>query len=213
MKLKPLLLASLLSLLGGTASAQAVSADNGGVRVAVRGVGEVWQDNSISRIYRGSTFLFGVGIVLPLHKYVVLDIEGGFKRLAGVEVNAFTSEPAGVESAFEAVPFAFDLEGRLPLQGGELFLGVGPSITVFTEEHSPRLDTGMVTTEGIKIGMDTRLGLRFETNLIRPSLSPRNQSAIRGVDVEIWMGRRWQFGQEGFDLSAWRGGAGLMFRM
>ena len=213
MKLKPLLLANLLFFMGGVASAQALSTDTGSVRVAVRGVGEVWQDNSISQIYRGSTFLLGVGIVVPLHKYVVLDIEGGFKRLAGVEVGAETSERSAVTSAFETVPFAFDLEGRVPLQAGELFFGVGPSVTVFTEEHSVRLDTGLVTTDGVKIGMDTRLGLRFETNLVQPSLAPGNQSAIRGVDVEFWMGRRWQFGQVGFDLSAWRGGAGLMFRM
>jgi hypothetical protein len=212
-KLKPLLLANLLFFMGGVASAQALSTDTGSVRVAVRGVGEVWQDNSISQIYRGSTFLLGIGIVVPLHKYVVLDIEGSFKRLAGVEVGALTSERSAVASAFETVPFAFDLEGRVPLQAGELFFGVGPSVTVFTEEHSPRLDTGLVTTEGVKIGMDTRLGLRFETNLVQPSLAPGNQSAIRGVDVEFWMGRRWQFGQVGFDLSAWRGGAGLMFRM
>jgi hypothetical protein len=183
------------------------------VRIALRGVGEVWQDNSISRIYRGSTFLGAVGIVLPIHTYVVLDIEGGFKRVAGVEVNAFTSERSAVESVFETVPFVFDVEGRLPLQGGELYFGVGPTVTVFTEEHSLRLDTGLVTTQGIKIGMDTRLGLRFETNLVRPSLAPGNRSAISGVDLEFWMGRRWQFGQEGFDLSAWRGGAGLMLRM
>lgn len=213
MKLKPLLLASLLSMTGNTVFAQSLPSQSEGVRVAVRGVGEVWQDNSISRIYRGSTFLLGVGIVLPLNDYLALDIEGAFKRLAGSEVNAMSGDSSGTGSAFETVPIAFDVEGRLPLQGGELFLGVGPSVTVFKEEHSIRLDTGTVTTEGVKIGMDTRLGLRFETNLVRPSLAPGNQSAIRGVDVEFWMGKRWQFGQEGFDLSAWRGGAGLMFRM
>jgi hypothetical protein len=42
---------------------------------------------------------------------------------------------------------------------------------------------------------------------------PVGTREIQGVDLELFIGRRWQFGEKGFDLSAWRGGFGFAFRM
>lgn len=185
-----------------------------GVRLCVRGVGEAWQDPSLTRIYRNSLFSGGVGAVIPLHTFVALDIEATYKRQAGVEVFAEDGEASGIASAFEIVPLTLAVEGRWPLQGGgELFLGVGPGLTVFTEQHSIRTDNGQVSTQGMKVNMDTRIGVRVDSGLVQPSMAPVKTREIRGVDLEFFIGRRWQFGTTGFDLSAWRGGLGFAFRM
>jgi hypothetical protein len=185
-----------------------------GIRLCVRGVGEAWQDPSLTRIYRSSLFSGGVGVVIPLHTYLALDIEAIYKRQAGTEVFAEDGEVSGIPSAFEIVPMTLALEGRWPLLGGgELFLGVGPTLTVFTEEHSIRTDNGQVATQGMKVNLDTRFGVRVDTGFVQPSIAPVRTREIKGVDLEVFIGRRWQFGSTGFDLSAWRAGLGFAFRM
>jgi hypothetical protein len=190
------------------------ASDRESVRLVVRGVGEAWQDPSLTRIYRNSLLSGGVGIVIPLHTYLALDVEAIYKRQAGMEVFAEDGDDSAIPSAFEIVPLTLSVEGRLPtVGGGELFLGVGPTLTVFTEEHSIRTDNGQVATQGMKINMDTRFGVRMDTGLVRPSMVPVGTREIQGVDLELFIGRRWQFGEKGFDLSAWRGGFGFAFRM
>ena len=202
----------LFALLG---AAPANASEPEMIGVTVRGIGEAWEDPFIARVYRGSSFTGGVGLLLPLHKFVSLNVDAAFKRTAGTEVNAITGEPEGsAQSALELVPMSFTLQGRLALRnGGELFLALGPSLVVFTEEHSQRLDTGLVTTEGMKVGLESQIGLRMPTSFVQPSLAPGNQSAISAIEVEGWFGRRHQFGTEGFNLGAWRGGLGLVFRL
>lgn len=190
------------------------AADREGVRLVVRGVGEAWQDPSLTRIYRNSLLAGGVGIVIPLHTYLALDVEAIYKRQAGTEVFAEDGDDSAIASAFEIVPLTLSVEARWPtVGGGELFLGVGPTLTVFTEEHSIRTDNGEVATQGMKINMDSRFGVRLDTGLVRPSMVPVGTRQVQGVDLELFIGRRWQFGETGFDLSAWRGGFGFAFRM
>jgi len=208
----------LLLLLSGVATAAPMppgaTQDRESVRLVVRGVGEAWQDPSLTRIYRNSLLSGGVGIVIPLHTYLALDIEAIYKRQAGTEVYADDGDDSFIVSAFELVPLTLSVEGRWPtVGGGELFLGVGPTVTVFTEEHSIRADNGQVATQGMKINMDSRFGVRLDTGLIQPSMAPVRTREIQGVDLELFIGRRWQFGETGFDLSAWRGGFGFAFRM
>lgn len=190
------------------------SSDRESVRLVVRGVGEAWQDPSLTRIYRNSLLSGGVGIVIPLHTYLAIDVEAVYKKQAGIEVFTDEGDDSAVQSAFEIVPFTLAIEGRWPtLGGGELFLGVGPTLTIFTEEHSIRVDNGQVATQGMKVNMDTRFGVRVDTGLIQPSMAPVRSREIQGVDLELFIGRRWQFGDTGFNLSAWRGGFGFAFRM
>jgi hypothetical protein len=190
------------------------SSDRESVRLVVRGVGEAWQDPSLTQVYRNSLLSGGVGIVIPLHTYLAIDVEAVYKKQAGFEVFADEGDDSAIPSAFEIVPMTLAIEGRLPtLGGGELFLGVGPTLTVFTEEHSKRVDNGQVATQGMKVNMDTRFGVRVDTGLIQPSMAPVRTREIQGVDLELFIGRRWQFGDTGFNLSAWRGGFGFAFRM
>ena len=188
--------------------------DREGVRLCIRGVGEAWQDGHLTRIYRGSLLTGAVGVVVPVHKYAAIDIEAGYKRQAGTEVFADEGDESSIESAFEIVPLTLSVEGRLPLLGGgELFLGLGPTLSVFTEEHSIRSDNGQVSTQGMKVNMDSRFGVRVDSGLFQPSLAPVRSRELKGIDLEIFVGRRWQFGPDGFDLSAWRGGLGFAFKL
>jgi hypothetical protein len=207
-----------LLFLSSVTTAAPVSLDSSSglenVRLVVRGVGEALQDPSLTRIYRNSLLSGGVGIVIPLHTYVAIDIEAIYKKQAGTEVFADEGDASAIPSAFEIVPLTLAIEGRWPtLGGGELFVGVGPTLTIFSEEHSIREDNGQVSTEGMKINMDTRFGVRIDTGLIQPSMAPGRAREVKGVDLELFIGRRWQFGETGFDLSAWRGGFGFAFRM
>lgn len=207
-----------LLFLSSVTTAAPVSRDSSSglenVRLVVRGVGEALQDPSLTRIYRNSLLSGGVGIVIPLHTYVAIDIEAIYKKQAGTEVFADEGDASAIPSAFEIVPLTLAIEGRWPmLGGGELFLGVGPTLTIFSEEHSIRQDNGQVSTEGMKVNMDTRFGVRMDTGLIQPSMAPVRTREVQGVDLELFIGRRWQFGETGFNLSAWRGGLGFAFRM
>ena len=188
--------------------------DREGIRLSVRGVGESWQDPNLTRIYKDSVFSGGVGVAVPLHTYIGIEIEASYKRQAGVEVFAEDGEVSGIASAFELVPLTLAVHGRWPLaNSGELYLGLGPTISVFTEEHSIRSDNGQVSTQGMKINMDSRIGVRIDTGLHQPPMAPGLNGELQAIDLEVFIGRRWQFGTVGFDLSAWRAGLGLAFRM
>ena len=211
----PLLLLSSTWAAGPSPADASVSVlESEGVGLSVRAVGEAWQDPNLSRIYRSSLLTGAVGIVVPVHRFAAVELEVGYKKQAGTEVAAEDGEVSGVASAFEIVPWTLLAEGRLPLVGGgHLFLGLGPTVTAFTEEHSIRADTGQVATQGMKINMDSRVGVRMDTGFVQKSLAPVQARELRAVDLEIFVGRRWQFGSTGFDLSAWRAGLGFTFRL
>ena len=189
--------------------------DQEGVRMCVRAVGEAWSDAHISQVYRSGVLAGGVGLVLPLHDYFVMDLEMTYKRSAGNELALEDSQSTNIGSALELVPITAVLEARWPMAGGgEIYTGVGPSFTVFKEEHSQRLDTGLQVTQGTKVATDFRVGVRVDTGLAQPSMAPNIGRQLQAIEFEFYLGRRWQLHRKqiGFNLSAWRGSAGLLFR-
>ena len=189
--------------------------DQEGVRMCVRAVGEAWADTFLSQVYRSGTLAGGVGLVLPLHDYFVMDLEMTYKRSAGNELAADDLQSTNIGSALEIVPITLVVEARWPMAGGgEIFSGVGPSFIVFKEEHSLRLDTGLLVTQGFKVATDFRVGVRVDTGLAQPSMAPGIGRQLQAIEFEVYLGKRWQIwrNQTGFNLSAWRGSAGLVFR-
>ena len=98
-------------------------------------------------------------------------------------------------------------------------MGVGPTATLFKEEHEPFTSSEEDTlasgiTSGTKIGGEARVGVRLMTGLVSPSYSavPESGRSLQGVSVELGFGRRFQKEPDvdgGFDLAAWRATVGL----
>jgi hypothetical protein len=201
------LLAGLLLLLGG-APALAADADGGGggdVMFGLRGVGEVWQDTAIITNYRSSRFagagFFGYGI----NDWLMVDAEVGYMRQ-----NADTSRAGVAAGALQLVPVTIALEARRDSARAELFGGLGFTAVTFSEET----DVGVVA--GAKPALDLRAGTRIHTQLVREPITGPGTPGLRGLDVELLIGRRQHhaFGLgTGFDLSAWRVGIGLAARL
>ncbi len=200
-----------------------------GVRLAVRAVGEAWSGQSLNRIYRSGVLAPGGALLVPIHPNLVMDLEATFKRVPGNEVSEETEASTSVASRFQLVPISVVAEGRVPLvEGGEIFLGLGPSFAVFKEEHSPinigsDLSARTLTT-GVKVGMDMRVGARFDSGLAMPSSASVGRQ-LQSIEIELFAGGRWHPGiipgkakdengnkvRQGLNLSALRGGAGLTF--
>ena len=128
---------------------------------------EAWQDPNLSRIYR-ALLTGAVGIVVPVHRFAAVELEVGYKKQAGTEVAADDGEVSGVASAFEISPGpSWQRVACLWSVEATLLLGLGPTVTAFTEEHSIRADTGQVATQGMKINMDSRVGVRMVIGFVQ----------------------------------------------
>jgi hypothetical protein len=203
---KRLLGAFALSLLSTTALAQEAEEGVGGdVMFGLRGVGEVWQDASIITNYRSSRFagagFFGFG----LNDWLMLDAEIGYMRQ-----DADTTRAGVAAGALQLVPVTVALEARRDSARAELFGGAGFTTVAYSEET----DVGVVS--GAKPALDLRAGTRIHTNLVREPITGPGSPGLRGLDVELLLGRRQHhaFGLgTGFDLSAWRVGIGLAARL
>lgn len=203
---KRLLGALVLALSSAPAFAQDVDADSGGdVMFGLRGVGEVWQDTAIITNYRSSRFagagFFGYG----LSDWLLLEAEIGYMRQ-----DANTSRSGVAAGALQLVPFTLALEARRDSARAELFAGGGFTAVAYSEETS----VGVVA--GAKPALDLRAGTRIHTSLVREPITGPGAPGLRGLDVELLIGRRQHhaFGLgTGFDLSAWRVGIGLAARL
>ena len=177
--------------------------------VAVRGIAETWSDPGIGTVYGTGGLLSGLGVVVPLLGPLSLDIEAAYRRMY-TDDGAETPDDTFV---MEMLPVSFVVEWTLanetsPVEG---FVGLGPSFAGFREHH-PRDAEGFGVTRGAKFGLETRVGVRFDTGLVQPTMAPT--SPVRGVDLELYGARRLQLpGGKGFDLDAWRGGVGLAVRI
>jgi len=178
--------------------------------VSLRGIAETWSDPGIGTVYGTGGLLSGVGVVVPIAGPISLDIEAAYRRMYtddGAESPDDTFRMEMLPVSF-LVEYTFDNE-RSPVEG---FVGLGPSFAGFREHHPADPATGLGVTRGAKFSLEPRVGIRFDTGLVSPTMAPT--SPIQGVDLELYGARRLQLpGGKGFDLDAWRGGIGLAVRI
>jgi hypothetical protein len=174
-----------------------------------RGVGEIWQESALLLVHRSSRF-GGTGFFnADLTRLLGLEVELGYNRMKGKAVQAGTSTRTDEFTTLELVPISLDGTIRFMNERSELFLGVGAAFVNFND----RGPNGAIS--GVKMGIDSKIGIRIRTAFAQESLHP----AARGVDrmdVELLLGRRQHqaFGMgQGLDLSAWRVGIGLVARL
>lgn len=200
-------LGALLSVLASSSAAAQETAPSPSREVlfGLRGVGEVWQDTSIITNYRSSRFagagFFGVGLT----DWLMLDAEVGHMRQ-----EADVSRSGVAAGSLQLVPVTVALEARRDSSRAEVFGGAGFTAVTYTES------TVVGVVSGTKPALDLRAGARVHTSLARPPITGPTTPGVRGLDVELLVGRRQHhaFGLgTGFDLSAWRVGLGLVARL
>ncbi|MEQ1564121.1 MAG: hypothetical protein ABMA64_00695 [Myxococcota bacterium] len=168
-----------------------------GVHLVIRGLVEQWNEPALAAVYKSGSWLGGIGVVTPVVGPVSLDFEASFRRLRADG------------TTFEIAP----LSGLVELGGTvgkvDLYAGVGPSWTVFSER--PEEDPSRVV-QGARIGGELRAGLRVDTGLVDPPMPPATSGPVRRLELEVYLGRRAGMpGGEGLLLGAWRGCVGLGF--
>ena len=192
--------------------------DQEGIRLGVRVMAETFEEPALQEVFGvGRTMVGGLSLGIPLHALLVVDLEVGFHRLN--ETVDDEGEASG--DTLLLMPMSLLVQGRLPVgQQGEIYVGVGPSLTSFNHDHpgieNPHNDD-LQTTPGSKGALEMRVGFRIDTGLIQPARAPGMGRQFRAVDLEGYLGRRHQFDFEGdlfqgYDLSAFRVGLGLSFR-
>ena len=177
--------------------------------IGFRGVGEVWQESAILLVHRSSRFggtgFFSTGIT-PLFGF---EMELGYNRMVGSAVNPENNQQTGNQATLELVPISMDGTVRFESATSEVFFATGPAFVSFND----RSPTDAVS--GMKIGIDTKVGVRIHTHFIQKSMRYGARGMDR-MDVELLLGRRIHqpFGTgSGLDLSAWRVGIGLVGRL
>lgn len=181
-----------------------------GLQLGVRGMGEVLQEPAIVELYRSSRFT-GTGVLsYRVWRFLGVDLEAGYMRDLGNSCDKPSCTDMHADaSALELIPVSAMASAVRSIKRAQLFASIGPAITTFSE----RAEDG--TVSGTKWGLAVQLGARIDTGLVRPTMRPGNSVRIQGVDFEIVLGRRQHqlFGVgDGWNLSAWRVGAGLMAR-
>lgn len=176
-----------------------------GVRVALRGVLEHHGDPSLGSLYRTGGVQGAVGVAAALAGPIGLDVEVAYQRQVAASSDA---------NVFQLVPVT--LLGTVSFGKGTVvpMAGLGPSLVSFSEKHPPDA-AGVSMTAGSRLCVEVRGGVVVHTKLIDPPAPPADHSAVRGLDVEITLGRRLQrpFGKlPGFDVGGWRGAVGLGLR-
>jgi len=179
------------------------------VAIAVRGIAETWSDPGIGTVYGTGGLLSGIGVVVPLFGALSLDVEAAYRRMYTDDGAAEPDDTFVMEVLPVSLLVAWTLSSdRSPVEG---FVALGPSFAGFREHH-PAGPDGLGVTRGAKLSLEPRVGLRFDTGLVQPTMA--GTSPVQGVDLELYGARRLQLpGGKGFDLDAWRGGVGLAVRI
>lgn len=192
------------------------------MRLAFRGVAEVWSDDAIAAVYRPGAVMFGAGIVVPIWGPVFLELEAAYRKLQpkGTEGDETNTDPR----RFHIVPITVLAEYRLdplklPIQA---FVAAGPTFTVWTEQFAPgsvdfddaTVDWSQVAAQsGAKVGAELRLGLRFPIDVINPRPEWQSKGGLQAVEIELFGAKRFNKTPkpgEGLNLNAWRAGLGLL---
>lgn len=168
-----------------------------GVSVVVRGIGESWDEPTLTEDYVPGALLGGVGVVVPLHAMVVLDLEFAAGRWKGSPVDC----PGTCESTLTLKPVSLVVEARMPLERGYAFAGAGLSLAVFNESAPTKVTLGQIGSVDLRGGLRWDLGLELDRT--------------KGTFLELYGGRRMQRDEygivDGYDLAAWRGSLGVGF--
>jgi hypothetical protein len=173
------------------------AAELSGVRLVMRAAGERLSDPAIGAVYAQGAFLPALGLVVPFHPMFAID----------AEVSAWSKKSVD-GAALGVVPLSVLVEWTATPEPVSLFVGAGPTFTVFTERRSATPGANIV--EGTKLAGEVRAGVRLDTHLIDRPMPPARSSGPGRLEVEIYAARRQQLPRAtGFDLSAWRGAFGL----
>lgn len=184
-----------------------------GVRLALRGVGELWHDTAIASRYRGSGIVAGVGGVIPINGFLAIDADIGYHRASGGDSGGGT---------LQLVPMALLAEARwLPREDNdlELFAGLGPAMVVWSESGQDPTTTapegaeeGPTVLRGARPGLEVRLGTRIDLGLVQPTMMPGQEDAVKAIELELLGARRFAPSSAGFNFNTWRVGAGIALR-
>ena len=173
--------------------------------VVLRGSAERWADPAIGTVYQRGGLMGGVGVYVDLFGPIGVDVDVAYKRLDAAS--------GAEDQSFELLPITLTGTFTFPTEEGPVdpFVGLGFSLATFAEKSVPDA-TGLAVIRGTRPAIEVRAGIRFDAGLVQPSMT--GTQAIKGVDVEIFGGRRIEMpGGEGFDLAAWRGVIGLALRL
>ena len=188
--------------------------DQEGIRLGARVVVETWDEPELQNRFDASRGLVaGLSLGIPLHQLVVTEVEIGFHRF----VEGVDEEGIATGDTLDIMPMSWQFQGRLPVgEPGEVFLGLGPTLTPFRHAHPDHLNAENedYATNGVKLAGELRVGFRIDTGLIQPARAPGMGRQFRAVDFEGYVARRFQLqpGGQGYDLAAFRLGLGLSFR-
>ena len=169
-------------------------------RVAVRAVAEMWQDAAFGTVYRQGAPLATVSLSGRIVDPLSVEVEAGFRQLTA---------PDSEDLSLQLVPVAVLAEWSPNGERARPFVGLGPTLTVFSERRAPGAD-GLGVVSGVRLAAEARFGLRVDTDLIRPAMAPA-PSPIRALYGEVFLARRQEMpgGGPGLDVGAWRLAAGL----
>ncbi len=168
------------------------------VRVGLGGMAEAWSDASISGVYKSGS-LSGGGLI-------AVDILGPLSAVARFSYKRLTPE-TGAAPVFEVLPVTLAVEGHTALgEGLQGFADLGYSHVTWTERGA------QTSLRGARPMGELDIGLRWDLGLSQPAMAPAAGRTTPVVELEVLLGRRQGFGKEGFDLSAWRGGAAAVAR-
>jgi hypothetical protein len=183
--------------------------DTTSIGLGFRAVAETWDDPVLGDFYRTGMIAPTVAGVVPVFGVLSVDVQIGYRRMAGRDES--------IESRLEIVPMSALVELVYARRSfGDLYIGAGPALAVFSERHPGNLELGdSEVLRGVRGAIDTRLGARIDTGLVRPPNIPAmNGRGVRRLELDVSAGRRFvQPSDTGFKLGAWRFSLGLLARL
>lgn len=182
-----------------------------GVRIVPRLVVEMWNDPYLASRFRSGGPGAALGAVIPVVGPFAVDVELGYQRIKGENDGILQMMPLSVLAEARWVPDSG--------HGLELFTGVGPTLTSWSESAQDPAWMGELQDDpdrppptvlrGARPGVELRVGSRIDLGWVQPSLAPAPSSAVTSYELEIHLARRFAPTSSGFDLNTWRAGLGL----
>ena len=230
------MLAILILLISASFATSTPSDDWNATRLVIRGAAETWDDAGITSNYGMGGIGLGLGLVQPVWGPLAVDVEFTYNRLREGGKKVSTEEYKG--RLFQIIPVSVLVEYRAPLRGGrvELFAGMGPAVVAYAEDQQredymedvakalekPGLRTpGELATDDVPVSsvirgarpsFEVRGGLRIDPGFIQRPMAPAHTGPVSGIELEIYVARRFTSTTSGFNLNTWRACFGLGLR-